>query len=84
MTTVARLCANAANAATRAACDMRTVLRRNGLEPDLCDETRAWIAQHDAEDALRIEIEAASGYRDAFRKKAIAKLSLEERRVLGL
>ena len=40
--------------ATRAGCDMRTLLRRVGLEPSLTAETREWIAMHDQQDAERI------------------------------
>lgn len=73
-----------ADAATRAACDMRTILRRNGLEKELTKETRKWIKQHDAEDAARIAKENAAGIRQKVRQKALDKLTLEERRVLGL
>jgi hypothetical protein len=75
---------DAANAATRAACDMRTILRRNKLEKELTVETRQWIAKHDAEDAKRIAEENASGLRERVKQQALDKLSLEERRVLGL
>jgi hypothetical protein len=74
----------AADAATRAACDMRTILRREGLEDELTAETRQWIKQHDAEDAARIAQETAIGLRAKTRRSALSKLSLEERRVLGL
>lgn len=73
-----------ADAATRAACDMRTILRRVKLEHELTRETRDWIKQHDEEDAARIADEKASGIRESKRLKALAKLNLEERRVLGL
>jgi uncharacterized protein YecT (DUF1311 family) len=73
-----------ANAATRAACDMRTILRRHGLEAVLTRETRAWIAKHDKEDAKRIAEENAAGIRQRVKQQALDKLSLEERRVLGL
>lgn len=73
-----------ANAATRAACDMRTILRRNNLEKELTVETRAWIAKHDAADAKRIAEENAAGIREKVRLAALDKLTLEERRVLGL
>ena len=73
----------AANKATRAACDMRTILRANGLERDLTEETRRWIRQHDMEDAKRIKEENASGERDRVKQQALAKLTMEERRVLG-
>lgn len=69
---------------TRAACDMRTILRRHGLERELTVEARKWIAQHDAEDAKRIAQENAEGIRQRVKQQALDKLSLEERRVLGL
>jgi hypothetical protein len=74
----------AADNATRAACDMRTILRRRGLEKELTVETRKWIKRHDKEDAERIAQENASGERERVRLAALDKLSLEERRVLGL
>lgn len=73
-----------ANSATRAACDMRTVLRRHKLEEELCLETRKWIARHDTEDASRVEEETRSGKRKAAREAALNKLTMDERRVLGL
>jgi len=73
-----------ANKATRAACDMRTILRRHEMEKELTVETRKWIAQHDAEDAKRIEKENAAGIRQRVKQQALDKLTLEERRVLGL
>lgn len=73
-----------ADKATRAACDMRTILRRNGLEKELTKETREWIKKHDKEDAERIAEENREGIRERTRLKALNKLNLEERRVLGL
>jgi hypothetical protein len=73
-----------ADKATRAACDMRTILRRNNLEKELTNETRKWIAKHDKADAARIKEENESGLRERTRLKALKKLNLEERRVLGL
>jgi len=75
---------DAADKATRAACDMRTILRRHGLEQELTRETRAWIKKHDDEDARRIAAENAAGIRQRVKQQALDKLSLEERRVLGL
>lgn len=74
----------AADAATRAACDLRTILRRGGVESDLTPETRRWIKQHDDEDARRIAQENAAGIRQRTKQAALDKLTLEERRVLGL
>jgi len=70
--------------ATRAACDMRTVLRASGLEYRLCLETIEWIKRHDKADAERIEREVAEGKREQVKRDALNKLSMEERRVLGL
>jgi len=69
---------------TRAACDMRTILRRHGLEYQLTLETCNWIAKHDAEDEARIAKEEAVGERMAARVGALAKLTMDDRRVLGL
>jgi hypothetical protein len=80
--TQARL--DAADKATRAACDMRTIIRRHNLEGELTGETRKWIAKHDAEDAARIKAENAAGIRQAARQRGLDKLTLEERRALGL
>lgn len=77
---------DAADKATRAACDMRTIIRRfaPSLENELTKETRRWIRGHDAADVKRIAEENAAGIREATRRRALDKLSLEERRVLGL
>ena len=75
---------DAADKATRAACDMRTIIRRFGFEHELTLETRKWIKKHDAEDAARIAEENAKGIRERVKQQALDKLSLEERRVLGL
>jgi len=75
---------NEADAATRAACDMRTILRRFNLEKELTVETRKWIKQHDKEDEERIKRENEAGIREKTRLRALDKLTLEERRVLGL
>lgn len=75
---------DAADKATRAACDMRTILRRHNLEEELTVETRRWIAKHDKEDAERIAIENAAGIREEARRRGLRKLTLEERRALGL
>lgn len=69
---------------TRSACDMRTLLRKVGMEHCLTDETRKWIAMHDEQDAQRIAEEEANGIRERTRRQALAKLNLDERRVLGL
>jgi hypothetical protein len=63
---------------------MRTILCRHFLEEELTVETRKWIRKHDAVDAKRIAEEDAAGIRQRVRQMALDKLSLEERRVLGL
>ena len=69
---------------TRVACDMRFVIRRYALEDELSVATRRWISEHDAWDAKRIAVESARGERDAARKLALDKLTMDDRRVLGL
>ncbi len=69
---------------TRVCCDMRTILRRAGLEEELAEETRAWIREHDDWDARRIAKETARNERAAARLAALGKLTMDERRVLGL
>jgi len=73
-----------ATAATRAACDLRTILRRGGKEIDLTAETLAWIAKHDKADKERIKEEEENGIRERTKRRALDKLTLDERRVLGL
>jgi hypothetical protein len=77
-------CQRRINEATRAACDLRTILRRGGTESDLCQDTRHWIAVHDEWDARRIAAEDAAGIRERTRREALQKLNLDERRALGL
>ena len=72
------------NAATRAACDMRTILRKHKLESELCAETLLWIKRHDAADAKRIAEETAKGEREKAKRRALNKLTMDERRMLGL
>ena len=69
---------------TRVSCDMRTILRREGLEQELTVETRTWVEEHDEWDERRIAQEEERGEREKVRLAALDKLSLEERRVLGL
>jgi len=69
---------------TRAACDMRTILRRHKLEGELCLETIGWIKRHDKADAERIEREREAGERERARRAALDKLTMDERRMLGL
>lgn len=69
---------------TRAACDMRTVLRKHELLGELCQETVEWIAEHDEADAERIRQEAEKQARENAKRTGLQKLTLEERRALGL
>ena len=69
---------------TRICCDMRTILRQNKLLQELTGESMQWVVRHDKEDAARIKAEQESGERQRVKDEAMAKLSLEERRVLGL
>ena len=70
--------------ATRAACDMRTVIRSLGAEHMLCSETLEWISDHDREDAARIALAQEQVLRERAKASGLRKLSLEERRALGL
>ena len=45
---------------TRVCCDMRTILRREGLEQELTVESREWITEHDECDRRRIAEEEAN------------------------
>lgn len=49
--------AEAARAATRAACDMLQALRDDSGRHCLTEETLAWVSKHDAEDAERLKRE---------------------------
>ncbi len=72
------------NLLTRVACDMRTILRRAGLEEHLTVETRKWIKVHDDWDRRRTAEERASGERQRVAQQGLDKLTLDERRALGL
>ena len=69
---------------TRVCCDMRTVLRNHRLERELCAETLSWIAKHDEEDAKRIAEEQRRNEREKAKQAALDKLTMDERRMLGL
>ena len=70
--------------ATRAACDMRTILRQDKLEHRLAPETRSWIKEHDKVDRVRIAEETRRGERAQAKQDAMDKLTMDDRRVLGL
>ena len=69
---------------TRAACDMRTILRRHKLEDELCEETKEWIAEHDKWDEERTQQEEEKMLKEETKRRALAKLNVDERRILGL
>lgn len=73
-----------ANEATRAACDLRTILRRGGKESDLCQETKNWIAKHDKADAARRALKKSVEEHERQRSRVLSKLSLDDRHILGL
>ena len=75
-----------ADQATRAACDLRTILKRNCPNWHLMvtRETLYWVHRHDLVDEQRIAKEVARGEREAARQRALDKLNLDERRILGL
>ncbi len=76
---------NDADRATRAACEMRTLIRnRTNLENELSAETRQWISEHDAADALRLRRENEAAVQAAKKQDALNKLTVEERRMFGL
>ena len=74
------------DALTRVSCDLRTIVRRHApqLFNHLTEETLNWIKKHDREDEKRIAEEEARGERERVKRQALKKLTLEERRVLGL
>jgi hypothetical protein len=65
-------------------CDLAIVLRRGGTEHDLATETKAWIQQHDEWDQKQVRAEREAMEREANRRRALEKLSPEERKALGL
>jgi hypothetical protein len=69
---------------TRVSCDMRTILRKHSLEHEVCSETIRWIHEHDRFDAERIAGEQRRNEREAMKQNALDKLTMDERRMLGL
>jgi len=67
---------------TRAACDLAAVLQRGGTVGELAPETVQWMKAHAAWDAKRNASEKAT--RDLVKLNALAKLTMDERRALGL
>lgn len=87
--------ANEARRATRAACEMAALIRKKDAElpkghkailmfDKLSTKTRKWVRKHDAIDKKRILQEQAEKKRKDLQKKALAKLTKEERSVLNL
>ncbi len=74
------------NLATRVACDLSNTIRRLSKNWDtmLAGETVNWIQQHDAQDAKRIKQEGEIEKAKQFKAKALAKLTVEERKALGI
>ena len=72
------------NWVTRSACDMRTILRRFGLEKHLAEETRDWIKEHDEADQLRIAQKKEKIWREKQRKIALGTLTDADKIVLGM
>ena len=62
---------DALNKYARICCDMRTILRREGLEKELTTETREWIKEHDKFDEERIKKENEEGERERVRINAL-------------
>lgn len=71
----------------RIACRAMTELEKNGMEDFLLlsdEETRVWWTAHKAWDAKRQAEEAEKLRKEQIKKEAIAKLTAEEREVLGI
>lgn len=70
---------------TRVSCDIMRVLEANGFDLSAFgEETMNWWEQHKAEDARREAAAKAQIWRERLRDQALAKLSADERRALGL
>lgn len=74
---------------TRAACDLLQRLRLEGSWPGLIPsglspETVRWVKQHDLEDKRRVEDALRASRIQEAREAVVAKLSPEERRLLGI
>jgi DNA-binding CsgD family transcriptional regulator len=67
----------------RVACDLARVLRNGGTFEDTAVETKAWVQAHDEYDAS-VEAQRLNAVaRERLRVAAMAKLTPEERRILG-
>ncbi|CAB5214523.1 hypothetical protein UFOVP190_148 [uncultured Caudovirales phage] len=71
----------------RIACRAMTELEKNGMEDFLLlsdEETREWWTAHKAWDAKRKAEEVEKLRKEQIKKEALAKLTAEEREVLGI
>lgn len=75
---------DAADRATRAACEMGKIIRAKGLFNQLMPETKKWLETHEAFDAERISKELAKAKKKALVRSALAKLTDLEREALGI
>lgn len=70
--------------ATRAACELWAVLYRGGPAGDLTTDTLNWVTEHERQDQQRIQQEQHIEAGKQRRREALAKLTPDERRALGL
>ena len=71
----------------RIACKAMSELERNGIEDMLVlrdDEVREWWTAHKEADRKRQEAEERAAHRERVRQEALAKLSTEEKEILGI
>lgn len=70
---------------TRVSCDIIRTLEAAGADLSrFSEETRRWWDQHKASDAAREQARLDMQRRDAIREAALAKLTPEERKALGV
>lgn len=72
---------------TRVSCDLARALRATataGQFLDVSQETLDWIRQHDLEDKRHAEEKQRAASREEAQRRALAKLTPDERRLLGL
>jgi hypothetical protein len=70
--------------ATRVACELSHILRGNKQLDQATRETKEWIQRHDAADAKRKLEEERERQEKKVRRSALAKLTLAEKKALGL
>ena len=66
------------------ACKLAKIVKAHGLMNDCDGQVRAWIHEHDAEDARRLRAEAQAAERERAIRNAKSKLSLADRKLLGI